>query len=292
MSFGAEGSSAVFPLAANRTVARRIERQASLRLWSRMVPACLGGVFLAEWFVMHLLTALSLSWGPLVNLLDATILTVLILPGVYLTVLRPMGRLAAQLALASADARFRVVVEAASDAIIVGDRGGRILFVNGAALGMLGYSREELVGADIALLIPEEERGRRREMLLRGVAAEHARVAEGGPVEMAARRKDGDRVPVELVLGAPALREEGILVAVLRDLRRSKRIGLYESLLPVCCVCGLIRDRAASVQGQDVWRPLEEYVRRHASARFTHTYCANCLAESRRMLGLNSHGEH
>lgn len=80
--------------------------------------------------------------------------------------------------------------------------------------------------------------------------------------------------------------EDGLLVAVLRDLRQTKRIGLYESILPVCCVCGLIRDDSETGLSQDPWGILEDYVQRRASARFSHTYCPRCLAESREKLGL------
>ncbi len=73
---------------------------------------------------------------------------------------------------------------------------------------------------------------------------------------------------------------------MLRDLRQTKRIGLYESILPVCCVCGLIRDDSETGRSQDPWGILEDYVQRRASARFSHTYCPRCLAESREKVGL------
>lgn len=271
---------------ADHAVAQRSERAALRRLWYRIGPVSLIGVFLAELVVMNFLESLQMSWGLLANLLDALLLTALILPGLYFVVLRPMSRLAALHSLATADRRFRAVVEAASDGIIVGDRNARILFANGAAQRMLGYSRDEMEGSEVALIVPEEERERHREAMRRYLATGEGRVVGRGAVEMAARSKDGARVPVELTLNAPTLDEEGLMVAVLRDLRQSRRIGLYESLLPVCCVCHRIRDDHGTARGRGEWTRLEDYVQQRASARFSHTYCAGCLAEFKRASGL------
>ena len=271
---------------ADHALAQRSERAALRRLWLTIAPVSLVGVFLAELFVMNVLQLFQLSWGLLANLLDALLLTALILPGLYFVVLRPVSRLAARLALATAERRFRVVVEAASDGIIVGDRNARILFANGAAQRMLGYSRDEMEGSEVALIVPEEERERHREGMRRFLATGEGAVVGRGAVEMAARSKDGGRVPVELTLNAPTLDEEGLVVAVLRDLRQSRRIGLYESLLPVCCVCHRIRDDHGTERGRGEWTRLEDYVQQRASARFSHTYCAGCLVEVRRASGL------
>lgn len=63
----------------------------------------------------------------------------------------------------------------------------------------------------------------------------------------------------------------------------------HEALvLPVCCVCGLIRDDGRSVPPETIWITLKEY--RHAyhvqwkTLLFTHTYCPDCLAQIRERL--------
>jgi hypothetical protein len=105
-------------------------------------------------------------------------------------------------------------------------------------------------------------------------------------MELKARTKNGASIPVEIMLSAPTLRKEGLLVAVVRDLRQSRRLGLYEALLPVCCGCGRIRDDSGTEQGKGAWGSLEDYVERHAATRFSHGYCAGCAAEFRRTQGL------
>jgi len=265
---------------------RDSERQAVRALWRRIVPAALAGLFLAELFVMRLFDLLGWHEGLVVGLMDAALLALLVLPGLYLVVLRPVTRLAAQLAAATADARFRGVVEAASDAILIGDRSGRIRFANPAALELLGFSAGELDGAEIALLVPEALRARHVEGMRRYLETGEARVVGQGPVQMEARAKDGQHIPVEITLSAPTLRKEGLLVAVVRDLRQRQRLALYEAILPTCCVCGRIRDDIGVERGSGHWDKLESYVQRHSPARLSHTWCPECMGEYRRKQGL------
>lgn len=172
---------------------RTAARQAVRALWWKMVPASLAGLFLAELSIMGLFDALGFREGVWVALTDATLLTVLVVPGLYLVVWRRVTRLAAALAAATADARFRAVVEAAHDAILVADRGGQIRFANPASLAMLGYAREELVGADTATLVPEDQRERHREWLRRHVETGAGRTAGHGPVELHRGPEPGQR---------------------------------------------------------------------------------------------------
>lgn len=267
---------------------RRSVREAVFTLWRRIVPATLIGVFLAEIFVMFLLEGMGLRWGTATHLLDASLLTFLIAPGLYLVVLRPVGRLSARFAVVSADARFRAVVEAASDAIIVGDSHGKIMYANPAVTAVLDYSPADLQGKEIAILVPEDQRDRHREGLRRFVGTMEAKVVGRGPVEMEALSKDGSRIPVELTLSAPTLGTEVLFVGVIRDLRQRRRMGLYEALLPVCSVCGIIRDDTGVAHGQGSWVRLEEYVQRHAAACFSHTFCPKCNAEIRSSLRLDT----
>ena len=58
--------------------------------------------------------------------------------------------------------------------------------------------------------------------------------------------------------------------------------GLFEpQWLPICCLCGLIRDDATRQANQPAWSPLSAYRRLHhlnaAPVYYTHTYCPTCL---------------
>ena len=118
--------------------------------------------------------------------------------------------------------RFRELLEAAPDAIIEVDREGRIVLLNLVTEKLFGYSREELLGQRVELLVPD------------GVRAAHVRHREGYWNHPATRpmgtglalegcRKDGSRFPVEISL-SPVHSEEGLrITAVIRDTSERKR---------------------------------------------------------------------
>lgn len=56
------------------------------------------------------------------------------------------------------DARFTGLLEAAPDAMVCVEADGRIALVNAQVLRMFGYSRAELVGQPVEVLVPEDAR--------------------------------------------------------------------------------------------------------------------------------------
>lgn len=261
-----------------------------LSQWRRIVPATLAGIFVAEFLVMLLFDSLGIPQGFSGAVLDAALLTVLILPGLFLVVLVPVASLATRLAATTADARFRAVVEAAGDSILLADRHGRIHYANRAAAWMLGYSAEEMSGLEIAMLVPEELREAHSKGLRRYLETGEGRVIGGAPLELEARARDGTHIPIEITLNATPMSADGLIIAVLRDLRQRKRMGLYEVLLPVCCVCGDIRDDTGAEHGRGTWVKLEKYVQVRSPVRFSHTFCPDCYASYAATHGLSPAG--
>lgn len=106
--------------------------------------------------------------------------------------------------------RFHRVVEAAPNAMIMVDSSGRIAMVNEQAEREFGYTRSELVGASIDLLLVEGARdahaGMRREFMSNPVARP---MAAGR--ELFGRRKDGTSIPLEIGL-APIHWDDGTSV--------------------------------------------------------------------------------
>jgi PAS domain S-box-containing protein len=124
---------------------------------------------------------------------------------------------------ALAERRFRELIENAPDAILQVDTTGAILIANRTAETMFGYSREELMGTGVDLLVPEANRaghaGRRAAFAAAGMTR-----PMGQGLELFARRKDGTQFPVEISL-SPVQTERGVNVtAVIRDVTERKQI--------------------------------------------------------------------
>jgi PAS domain S-box-containing protein len=114
------------------------------------------------------------------------------------------------------------LLEAAPDAIVEVSSEGQIVLVNRIAEEMFGYSRDELVGESVDLLVPDAIRHqhyRHRDSYL-----EHPRTRPmGSGLELHARRRDGSLFPVEISL-SPIQTDSGMHVtAVIRDVTERKR---------------------------------------------------------------------
>jgi PAS domain S-box-containing protein len=114
------------------------------------------------------------------------------------------------------DARYRGLLEAAPDAMVVVNEGGEIVLVNVQAEKQFGYGHDELVGQKVKNIIPEGFAERLIADATRS-AAEALAQQIGMGVELSGRRKDGSEFPIEMML-SPLESAEGILVAAIRDI--------------------------------------------------------------------------
>src|SRR6266487_1846572 len=115
-----------------------------------------------------------------------------------------------------AEARFRGLLEAAPDAMVCVDVGGRIALVNAQTERLFGYERDELVGQQVEVLVPDEVRDAHPAHRAAYVADPRPRPM-GAELQLAGRRRDGTTFPAEVSLSAIDT-DEGILVtAVVRD---------------------------------------------------------------------------
>ncbi len=124
--------------------------------------------------------------------------------------------------LAQMEGRYRGLLEAAPDAMVVVNQGGEIVLLNVQAEKQFGYRRDELLGQKVKNIIPEGFAERLVADALRSVEDALAQQIGTG-IELTARRKDGSEFPIELML-SPLESTEGILVtAAIRDIATRKK---------------------------------------------------------------------
>ncbi len=116
------------------------------------------------------------------------------------------------------------LLETLPDAIVAVDRDGTILQVNSQTQALFGYTRDELIGQKIEILVPETYR--RQHHHHRQDFAEAPKTRRmGADLDLSGRRRNGSEFPVEISL-SPVATENGMFVlSAIRDISDRKRIA-------------------------------------------------------------------
>ncbi len=132
--------------------------------------------------------------------------------------------------LRDSEERFRRAVEAAPSGMVMTDESGRIVLVNEQAERLFGYSREDLVGRPVEMLVPMRYRGTHPHYRAEYAGTTSARPMGAGR-ELFALRKDGSEVPVEIGL-SPIETEDGVMtLAAVVDISERKQAEAQRELL-------------------------------------------------------------
>jgi len=185
------------------------------------------------------------------------------------------------------ETKFRRVAESAKDAIITADRDGKIAFCNTAASKMFGHPADALIGQPIRILMPQRFQEAHERGMARVVASGESRLIDQ-TVELFGITKDGREFPVELSLSSWESGDERFYTGMIRDISERKqhehelnkliaslkdsltKVRLLSGLLPICASCKKIRD------DKGYWNQIEEYIRAHSEAEFSHGICPDC----------------
>jgi diguanylate cyclase (GGDEF)-like protein/PAS domain S-box-containing protein len=125
--------------------------------------------------------------------------------------------------LRKSEARYRTVLDAAFDAIVIITPDGIVRWFNRGAERIFGYRAEEVIRQSVTVLMPERYREHCVAGLHRYLRTGEARVV-GGTTELVGLRKDGSEFPIEMSLGETHEEGERLFTGIIRDITERKRI--------------------------------------------------------------------
>ena len=124
--------------------------------------------------------------------------------------------------LQSSEKKFRTILDTATDAILSTDSEYKIVVFNNAAQQIFGYSRDEVMGKDLNMLIPSQY-GDYSRFLKRFLETKTPRVI-GKTLSLTAFRKSGEEFPIKLGLSYHEMEKEITYTAIIRDISTQKQL--------------------------------------------------------------------
>jgi PAS domain S-box-containing protein len=147
---------------------------------------------------------------------------------------------------------LEAVLDAAVDGIIMIDAAGRIQSFNSAAERIFGYSRDEVLGANVAMLAAEPHRGRHDSYIRSYLETGQGRIIGVGRRRLTARRKDGSEFPMELGVSDARFGESQLFVGLIRDLSEeaAQETRLADALAQLQAIADTLVDAFITIDGR------------------------------------------
>jgi PAS domain S-box-containing protein len=128
--------------------------------------------------------------------------------------------------------QFEIALEAAPNGMVMIDKGGQITLVNEQIETLFGYTREELLGQKIEILVPKRFREAHPRHRIGFFQAPSAR-SMGASRDLYGLTKSGDEIPVEIGLNPIKISEETFVLASIIDITERKHAVEQEKKLVV-----------------------------------------------------------
>ena len=120
------------------------------------------------------------------------------------------------------DERFRLVIEAAPNSMVMINGGGQIVMVNAQTERDFGFTRAEMIGEAVEMLLPERFRGALPPLRNPFFAQTDAQPM-GASQEVFGQRKDGSEFPVEIGLNPIEMDDEILVLSAIVDITEQKQ---------------------------------------------------------------------
>ena len=129
----------------------------------------------------------------------------------------------AENALKESEEKHRKLIETAQDAIICIDEKGKVIVWNQSAEKIFGYTKSEITGLSIEMIIPEKHKNWHQKGMERFLKTGETRII-GKAVELSGKTKEGIEIPIELALSFQKKEDERyIFTGIIRDITVQKR---------------------------------------------------------------------
>lgn len=119
------------------------------------------------------------------------------------------------------DTLYERIFEYTPDALLVVDQAGCITLVNAQAETLFGYDRKTLIGQSVEILVPSRFAPRHARYRAGFMGETHSRQM-GSAIELFARRRSGDEIPVDIMLSPMTQDGRNLTLCVVRDITERK----------------------------------------------------------------------
>lgn len=123
--------------------------------------------------------------------------------------------------MAESEDRYRILLECASDGIVSLNSRGKIIEFNKKAEEIYHYTKDEVIGKSLSIIIPKYSFSTHRQGLTHIVDTHASRF--GKTMEVAGVRKDGTEIPHEISISTFTVGDEPVFTAIIRDITERKK---------------------------------------------------------------------